>query len=169
MQLSFPPSTLLRKGRPRTNCLFCAFPSLIQRKIPIPLYRYRCKVTCCPTGTRKYRVPILNGACRLPYTHKTIPVCNADHTYDLESRDGGGGARRAGQAGSAEDIDKTTAGSARRSVTKRETGRRPAGTRKAESAASCTIVITIIILFFCLNHNPTAGTFGDSGPESPTL
>jgi hypothetical protein len=33
---------------------------------------------------------------------KNIPVCIADHKYDLESRDGGGGARRAGQAVSVE-------------------------------------------------------------------
>ena len=35
MQLGFPPSSLFRKGRPRTNCLLCAPPSLIQRQIPI--------------------------------------------------------------------------------------------------------------------------------------
>jgi hypothetical protein len=46
MQLGFPPSSLFRKGSPRTNCLLCAPPSLIQRQIsthpvaaisPIPL------------------------------------------------------------------------------------------------------------------------------------
>jgi hypothetical protein len=35
IQLGSPPSSLFRKGRPRTNCLLCAPPSPIQRQIPI--------------------------------------------------------------------------------------------------------------------------------------
>jgi hypothetical protein len=44
LALGFPLSSLFRKGRPRTNCLLCAPPSLIQRQIPIhPVTRLGCK------------------------------------------------------------------------------------------------------------------------------
>jgi hypothetical protein len=43
-------------------------------------------------------------------TQKNISVSIADHTYDLELRDGGGGSRRAGQAGIAEGYRKDRRG-----------------------------------------------------------
>jgi hypothetical protein len=101
-------------------------------------------------------------------TQKNISVSIADHTYDLELRDGGGGSRRAGWPASQKAIDKTAAGFARWGVTKHGAGMRLAGTRKAKTAALCRAIVIIIIIIF-VSQLYCRGPWVFFGPESPTL
>jgi hypothetical protein len=58
------------------------------------------------------RVPMLSDVVSFYMYSHSLSVCIADHTYDLESRDGGGGAGP-GRPAAQKAIDKTTAGFAR--------------------------------------------------------
>jgi len=97
---------------------------------------------------------------------KSISVCIADHEYDLESRDGGGGASPAGQPGSVEGHLQNHRGLCAVERDEARSWHGASGNEKGRDGG----FVQKVFLFFCLYHNPNAETLGgDSGPESPTL